>query len=263
MMEDIRRIIELERMLQEKQLRLFERELKRLPEGKLVLKGKYYYKRKTRDGKTEEKYIPIDQKRHIEQLKTRAFLEKGCSLIKSNRAAMDRFLRDYQNFDPLAIGSRLGKAYRILPEDCYRICGIQSQENWEKRRFRTNPFRTESLTMKTIKGSRVRSKSELVIANQLYLSGIPYRYEPELCLGDKTVYPDFEILRTADHRTFYWEHQGMTSDETYMDRADEKIRLYREHGIIPWKNLILTYDDENGTLDSEIIARIIDVFLKR
>ena len=39
------------------------------------------------------------------------------------------------------------------------------------------------------------------------------------------------------------------------------MQIYAEAGITPWKNLIVTYDDENGLLDlrtveSEIINRI-------
>ena len=42
-------------------------------------------------------------------------------------------------------------------------------------------------------GERVRSKSELVIANLLYKNNIPYMYECPLKINNNTVYPDFTV----------------------------------------------------------------------
>ena len=46
-----------------------------------------------------------------------------------------------------------------------------------------------------MKGEKVRSKSEVNIANMLHEKGIPYRYEEELQLRNgKIVSPDFTIF---------------------------------------------------------------------
>ncbi|MGF6376668.1 hypothetical protein M2140_001745 [Clostridiales Family XIII bacterium PM5-7] len=261
-MEDIKGIIENEIRLQGLQRERFTKNLKGLPTGQLVMKSKYYYKRETRNGITTETYIPQGNQQLIEQLKTRAYMEKAIITIDSNLLAMRAFLKKYRNFDPLAIQEKLGKAYEMLPEKAYSLCGIHSEKYWNEEDYLSNPYHGEFLTMTTIKGGKVRSKSELDIANQLYLNGINYRYECE-CVIDATVFfPDFAVLSAKDFRVYYWEHFGLTANEGYMAKADEKLTSYREHGIVPWKNLIVTYDDANGNLDSKIISNIIDVFFK-
>ena len=61
---------------------------------------------------------------------------------------------------------------------------------------------------------------------------------------------------------FYWEHCGLTSNSQYMSHHKWKLDIYEEMGIVPWKNLIVTYDDENGNLnipliESEIINKVL------
>ncbi|MCQ4635662.1 hypothetical protein NE619_02885 [Anaerovorax odorimutans] len=47
-----------------------------------------------------------------------------------------------------------------------------------------------------------------------------------------------------------------------MKRHKWKLAMYEKAGIVPWKNLIVTYDDENGNLDARIIeAEIINKLL--
>lgn len=46
------------------------------------------------------------------------------------------------------------------------------------------------------KGERMRSKSEVLIANALYKRGIPYKYEcPVLLPSGIMKYPDFTVLK--------------------------------------------------------------------
>ncbi len=53
----------------------------------------------------------------------------------------------------------------------------------------------------THKGERVRSKSEVIIANLLYKYQIPYRYEFPLTIKDFGItYPDFLILNVRKKR---------------------------------------------------------------
>ena len=261
-MEDIRGIIENEKRLQEMQKQTFEHRLRKLPQGKLVMKNGYYYKRDYNANGREEFYIPGSKQLLIDQLKERGYLEKSIRQIETNLLAMERLLEKYQNYDPLSVLPKLGKAYQMLPEECYALCGISSPENFENENQERNFYLQEHLKMITIKGHKVRSKSELDIANQLFLNQITYRYEPQILIGGKVFYPDFEILKVPEQKIFYWEHLGMMGQPEYREHAEYKLEEYRKAGIVPWKNLIITYDDENGGLDSKTISKIIDVFLK-
>jgi len=81
---------------------------------------------------------------------------------------------------------------------------------------------------KTRKGDRVRSKSEVIIANLLYNSGISYEYEKKLFYTKtKWIEPDFTI--SIDSKEFYWEHLGMLGIESYDDRWLEKLNIYQKY----------------------------------
>ena len=95
--------------------------------------------------------------------------------------------------------------------------------------------------MLTDRGERVRSKSELIIANLLSKEGIPYKYECPLRLkGFGTVHPDFTALRRNARREIYWEHLGMMDDPEYTARAVRKISAYILNGFYPGEDLIIT-----------------------
>lgn len=135
-----------------------------------------------------------------------------------------------------------------------RICsaGI-AVPGWENEPYEQSDFMPEKKTMMTSRGLLVRTKSELLIAEALYRHGLRFRYEQVLWLDEKhCVVPDFTIM-TADGRVFYWEHRGRMDLVKYQNRQLQKDALYAKAGIVPWKNLIITYDTEDGNIDLRII----------
>lgn len=120
-----------------------------------------------------------------------------------------------------------------------------------------------SLVHKTLKGELVRSKSEVIIANMLFEADITYEYEKELSLGEDGVrIPDFTIDDAESGTLFYWEHCGMMSDRHYRQRWEEKKAVYAKHGIVEGDNLIVSYDDMNGSIDSVAINALIEKYLQ-
>lgn len=119
-------------------------------------------------------------------------------------------------------------------------------------------FYEERLIHHTIGGEMVRSKSEVIIANCLHYNELEYEYEPVLELEPgKPLRPDFRVTDGDTGDVWYWEHCGMIMDAKYAKRWEEKKKFYEKHGIKEGKNLIVTYDDENGGLDSAYIDRLI------
>lgn len=60
----------------------------------------------------------------------------------------------------------------------------------------------------------------------------------------------------------YIEHCGLTNDRDYMRHHKKKLADYENVGIVPWKNLIVTYDDEDGKINmaavrAEITAKLL------
>lgn len=120
-----------------------------------------------------------------------------------------------------------------------------------------------SLIHKTLKGDLVRSKSEVIIANMLFDAGIEYEYEKSLDLGEDGIrLPDFTIDDAESGICFYWEHCGRLDDEGYRKRWEQKLDLYKKHGIIEGENLIVSKELPNGGIDSPEINRLINKYLR-
>ncbi|MDR1881957.1 MAG: AAA family ATPase, partial [Prevotella sp.] len=117
----------------------------------------------------------------------------------------------------------------------------------------------------TTKGEKVRSKSEVIIANELYHADIKYVYEKELPLSDGTKWhPDF-TLRLKNGEEIYWEHLGMLGNRNYNNRWEYKKEIYAKNGITESNGkLITTQDDVYGGFNSIKVKKIIAnlVFVK-
>ena len=127
-------------------------------------------------------------------------------------------------------------------------------------------FLEEGLIHRTKRGDLVRSKSEVIIANELLAQGIDrYEYEAPLALSNgQTRYPDFTIVDDDTGAAYYWEHLGLMNHPDYRQRWETKLESYRKSGILPHEvgggatgTLIVTRDDERGGIDASAIANLI------
>lgn len=81
----------------------------------------------------------------------------------------------------------------------------------------------------TTKGDKVRSKSEVIIANLLFQHDIKYEYELPLEYEiDKQIKPDFTIF-LSENRKIFWEHLGLLGSETYDEDWLYKMKIYERH----------------------------------
>ncbi|MCR5102751.1 MAG: hypothetical protein K6B41_15490 [Butyrivibrio sp.] len=136
-----------------------------------------------------------------------------------------------------------------------------SDKSWVSQPYPKNPNFPEHLTVLTPTGEYVRSKSEAYIAKRLLETGIPYRYECELILEQFTIYPDFTVRRPQDRKIFYFEHFGKMDDPDYQKKVKWKLDLYARNGILPFYNLICTYEDKDHPLDFQDVDKLIKAFL--
>ena len=127
-------------------------------------------------------------------------------------------------------------------------------------------FLEEGLIHRTKRGDLVRSKSEVIIANELLAQGVDrYEYEAPLALPDgRTRYPDFTVVDDDTGERYYWEHLGLLHNPDYAARWSRKLHVYREANILPHDEgggeagtLIVTRDDEHGGIDTRAIAELI------
>ena len=119
------------------------------------------------------------------------------------------------------------------------------------------PF-VEGLIHKTKKeGLIVRSKSEVIIANELISRGITFEYERMLEEGGHRCLPDF-TFEDASGDIIIWEHLGMLDNPAYKASWEKKKTIYKELGFIEGENLFTTRDHENGAIDSTEITAVIN-----
>ena len=86
---------------------------------------------------------------------------------------------------------------------------------------------------------------------------VPFRYEAELLLEGYTFYPDFTICHPETGQILYWEHLGMIEQRIYREKAFAKLGVYIANGIVPGKNLILTFESAKEPLDMEWVEELI------
>ncbi len=110
----------------------------------------------------------------------------------------------------------------------------------------------ERLIHITKSGIRVRSKSEVIIANILEDLGLHYEYEKPLYAKDNPRdfrLPDFTIYYMGEE--FYWEHLGMLTNPTYKEEWERKKNWYEVNGYS--QRLIVSKDKPDGGIDSKEI----------
>ena len=241
-----------------------EKNLQDAPEGTLRIsrsRGRTQYYLRKRPADKGGTYISKDKKELVVKLAQKDYDQKLSEAIRREVKAINSFLHDLPTIEAEQIYLELNEARRELV-----IPFIDSDEVYA-RRWQDMPFRGKTMNdqtpgFMTEKGERVRSKSEMIIANMLTKAGVPYRYECPLELkGVGTVYPDFTVLNVRLRKVFYWEHQGMMGDEEYAGKAIRKTASYQENGIFPGDQLILTSETKNRPIDVRQIQGLIRHYL--
>ncbi|MGI6767035.1 MAG: hypothetical protein ACOX4R_07525 [Lentihominibacter sp.] len=166
-------------------------------------------------------------------------------------------VKGYTLGDELLHLNQIGVPNRNINLDGMRDELIKAiQIAWSQMPYKMSTYREEEKNKITSRGLKVRSKAEVLVAEELYRNNVPFLSEVELWLGDERIEPDFTFL-AHDGSLFYWEYCGMMDDERYVRGHIKKRNLYERYGIVPWKNIIYTYD-----INNEINMREIECVIK-
>jgi len=134
---------------------------------------------------------------------------------------------------------------------------------WQSRPYRGKAISDYVPMYETNRKERVRSKSELTIANMLAEKGIPYKYESPLTFhGGTVIYPDFTVLNRTTRKEIYWEHRGMMDDRNYARQAVFKLKSMMKNGIVLGDNLIITEETSDNPLGTDEIEMVIDAYFR-
>ena len=252
-------------------LKEVEKKLSNAPTGSLKIqtrKGKdfYYHQYKNEIScEFERKFIRVKDKQLVNDLAQKRYLNKIKPLLEEQINMLEEFQREYnQNiindvYDNLSDRRRqLITPISITPKEQVRI--------WENETYEPNKKYTENMIYETDRGEKVRSKSELIIANTLNQNKtLVYKYERPLELiinGQVQVfYPDFTILNINTGKINYWEHAGLMDDPTYSSQFVNKINSYLENDIVLGINLVVTYETRNNPLNIKYVRKNIECLL--
>ena len=241
------------------------KELRSLPDGILVIRRqddrRYFYQHFPKAGnrkKARSRGIS-NETETIMGLVRKKYVEKALQVIDRDIDALDMAIKHYQPFDEESLMTDYVSKYPGIEVGLYH--GMQSDEAWADDYKRQEDFFKEQLIYTSAKGVPMRSLGEVYISSRLDHYGIPYRYEASVPHPDVRRIPDFTIRRPRDGKIIYWEHLGLTSDEGYMQGNDLKFVEYENAGIVPWDNLIVTYNREDGGYDAKIIEAMIQGWL--
>ncbi len=153
------------------------------------------------------------------------------------------------------------KAYRQMPLDSFHLSETDFS-GWGISSYERNLKYPENLVHRTLKGDFVRSKSEAIISNLLFTKEIEYRYEELITIHGKSISPDFRIAVKSENRIKLLEHFGMIGNPNYLEDAMWKIKFYLENGLKPWEDVIFTFEDIHGNINTQLIDEILESFCR-
>lgn len=270
---------QIEKRLAELQNLLFtkKKSYEKAPQGRIRISqngGHPEYYLVTERGSLRGKYLPHSQKTLTRQLAQKDYDARLIKLLQKEISALQNYMKQTSNgraipelYDSLCPARRSLITPAILTNEQYAA-------RWQDVSWTGRPFESDAPYICTARGERVRSKSEVIIADTLFRYNIPYRYEFPITLKrsnsadirrdfgrSNTLYPDFLCLNTRTRTEFYWEHFGLMDSTEYSNNAAGKLRLYTENGILAGRNLIITMETQTEPPSIKALEKLIEEFL--
>ncbi|MCR5753681.1 MAG: hypothetical protein K6G30_02550 [Acetatifactor sp.] len=218
--------------------------------------GGYQYYKRMRGSDTNGEYI---RKKHIEVAETLAQIEYDEQLMKALKEAKEVLAR-YKDLGCEKLYEQVLETMSPGKRELVTIPHISDEDylaNWKKQEYKSLPFRENIPEFFTRQGLRVRSKSEVILADILDEMKIPFHYEKPLKLKNGIVHPDFTLLNIRKRREIYWEHFGMMDDMEYRNNAWAKIRNYEAADYYQPDSLIWTFETGKFPLNTKTIRKMI------
>jgi hypothetical protein len=224
----------------------------------------YYYANNF--GGRSSKYLGNEANADVLGIKEYRYLKQLISDLDSEIHLTEMVLSEHVPIDYASVNSRLPAAYRnpgpiSLDSASDRATHWKAKREAEKAR---HPVKhPEELIMTALDGTKLRSKSELTIANMFVTNGIPYVYELPHLVNGIWIYSDFTALSLIDFKSeIITEHEGLMKEKWYQEVLLKKINGYLAAGLIPGRDVFFTFDDLKGGFDSSPVQIIIDTKLK-
>jgi hypothetical protein len=227
------------------------------PDGRLRIK---------RQDKWLSYYIVTDNKnkmgtiiKDISSIKTlaqKAYLEDLVKSAQTEQRILKHLINRYEapTFEDVYPALSQDRKYLIQP---YLTPDDEYKGNWLNKPYKRKGFKEGTPEYMTLKGDRVRSKSEQIIADRLFINNIPYKYECPIMIDGVVYHTDFRILRMSDRKELFYEHFGKMGDEQYANDNIRRINAYSSNGIILGDNFYATFESYENPLDVRVVDNLI------
>lgn len=257
------RILELEESIVK-----LQKSLKKAPEGSLWVhkKGTYtqYGIYLNENNESKLKYLSVKEKKLIQELQQKSYNEKILFVLKKQVSCLRKTLSFLKEESPEVVFNHLSEEKQKLTIPV-TLSNEEYAKQWQSKKYEAPGFSENSLLYVTQSGLRVRSKSEIIIADLLQQKKVPFLYESPVELktfyGKKIFHPDFCCLNLRTRQEFYWEHFGMMDDPEYSANAVGKLKIFNENHFKQGKNLIITMESQSNPLTAKETLRVIEDFL--
>jgi len=245
------------------ELSIIDRELSKAPKGYLIIsvyRSKPYYYMKLENTSTQKRYL--SKKKDYKLIK--ALAQKRHNLFIMKRLSNElKAINAYLSVRDKWINSIDNTQYESRHISNLLLCTEDYNSNfvteWLNEPYEKNPYHPEKLRIPTNSSVLVRSKSEALIFNRLFESGLPFIYEKPLNICGQVIYPDFTIINPSTGKIYIYEHFGMLDDEGYFDKFIRKLAFYKNNSYIVGNNFFMTYETSTIPFDVREVNRIIDV----
>lgn len=260
---DARPVIKKRAELLRQEIKARVQALQKAPDGTLRVSkygNTYHYYHRTEAKDTLGVYIRENNIRLAKALAQKTYDKKFVAEAQKELGILDEYLRRTESTAIEKIYDDMHPGKKILINPVFEDQATFVR-NWEGVVYPPGYFAEGDAEHYTAKNERVRSKTEVNIANMLNLYGIPYRYEFPLVMDSIEFRPDFLCLNVRTRKEYVWEHFGMMELEDYARKNVDKISRYMLNGNIPGENFIMTFETTKKPLNSEVIKAMIENYL--
>ena len=236
------------------------KKLSHMPDGKLKIKHnrkKVYYYQTGNSHNSKEIMISSDNMELANSLAQKSYLNSVLEASEKEAGALKAALKNYPDIQAEDIYDSLSDDRKKLVKPIVTPIA-QYVKEWEETPYKRKPIGDDVPVFMTMKGERVRSKSEQLIADRLFINGIPYKYECPLKVGNKVIHPDFTILKRSDRKVVYHEHLGKLDNPQYTKIALPRITDYILNGFELGDKLFLSLESSASPFDVRVIDRMIE-----
>ena len=235
-----------------------EKQLSSFPEGFISVKRInghiYYYLSKYN---CQSRTLGENDSALIKLLVQKSYVTRALKAAKEEAEALQKALKKYPSTVAEDIYLKLSAGRKEFATPIF-FTDEECARNWLSIPFTPKPFSKDAPEYYTAKGERVRSKSEVIIADRLFAKGIPYKYECPFLTRNGIIHPDYTILRLSDRKILYHEHCGKMGDHGYVSDMLDRVDLYAHENIYVGDRLFLTFESEDHPFDLSYLDDFIE-----